>query len=169
MFEDGYFDEGDYGTLRKEIDHGLVEVQIHDFKLEQVHFNEVLTECPLFSVLPPQEIVNLRIKSTDRTFEKNTIIQTKGKEIKNVYFVVSGTVKETFDDFSMIRGISCVLNPFDFVYKETSKCVIRAQTTTKVMQIQEKAIWELLDKYPEFKKSWFKNTFLYSLRLSRGL
>lgn len=79
MFEDGYFDETDYSTLRKEIDHGLVEVQIHDFKLEQVHFNEVLTECPLFSVLPAQEIVNIRIKSTDRTFDKNNIIQIKGK------------------------------------------------------------------------------------------
>lgn len=79
MFEDGYFDEVDYSTLRSEVDHGLVEIQIHDFKLEQVHFNEVLTECPLFSVLGPQEIVNLRMKSTDRTFEKNTVIQVKGK------------------------------------------------------------------------------------------
>jgi len=48
----------------------------------------------------------------------------------------------------MIRGIGCVLNPYDFIYNETSKCIIRAQTTTKVMQIQEKAIWELLEKYP---------------------
>lgn len=53
-----------------------------------------------------------------------------------MYFVVSGTVKEVFDDFTMNRGIGCVLNPYDFVYKETSKCVVKAQTTTKVMQIQ---------------------------------
>ena len=53
MYEEGFVDENDYTTLRKEIDHGLIEVQIHDFKLEKVHFNEVLTECPLFSSLSP--------------------------------------------------------------------------------------------------------------------
>ena len=105
MYEEGFVDENDYNILRKEIDEGLVEVQIHDFKLEKVHFNEVLTECPLFSCLSPTELINVRGNGIDRSFDKGTLIQSKGKELKNVYFVVSGTVKETFEDFTMFRFI----------------------------------------------------------------
>ena len=39
MFEEGFVDESDYSALRKEIDYGLIEIQIHDFRLENVNFN----------------------------------------------------------------------------------------------------------------------------------
>lgn len=64
MFEEGFVDESDYATLRKEIDQSIVDVQNKDYELSEIKFNEVLTECPLFSCLPPKEIVNIRMKST---------------------------------------------------------------------------------------------------------
>ena len=62
-----------------------------------------------------------------------------------------------------------MLNPHDFIYQETSKCVIRAQTPTTVLQFQAKFIIELLDKHPDFRKKWLKSIFIYSLRLGKGL
>ena len=41
-------------------------------------------------------------------------------------------------------------------------------TDTKVMQIEGKAIQELIDKYPEFKKRWYKSVFPYSIKLSKA-
>ena len=79
MYEEGFVDENDYTILRKEIDQSIVGVQLKDFELSEIKFNEVLTECPLFSALPTQEIVNLRMKATERSFSKGTTVQLKGK------------------------------------------------------------------------------------------
>ena len=62
-----------------------------------------------------------------------------------------------------------MLNPYDFIYDEPSKCVSRAMAETKVMQIDSKVIKDMLVKYPEFKKKWYKSIFVYCLRLGRGL
>ena len=168
MYEEGFVDETDYSTLRKEIDTSLVQVQIHDFELSEVKFNEVLTECPLFSSLPTTEIVNIRMKATERVLQKGNVILSKGKDVKNVYFVISGSVKEQFDNFYFMRGIGNVINPYDFFYSESSKASAKSSSQTKVMQIQDKVIFELLDKYPDFKKNWLKSVFPYCLKLGRG-
>lgn len=68
-----------------------------------------------------------------------------------------------------MKGIGNMLNPYDFIYKEESKATIKTVTDTKVMQIQDKLIDELLAKYPEFKKKWLKSVFPYSLKLGKGL
>ena len=54
MFEEGFVDEGDYQELRKEIDRDLVKVHLNEYKLEDIHFNDILTDCPLFSSLTNQ-------------------------------------------------------------------------------------------------------------------
>lgn len=41
-------------------------------------------------------------------------------------------------------------------------------TDTKVMQIEGKAIMDLLNQYPEFKKRWFKRVFPYSIKLTKA-
>ena len=168
MLEEGFVDDGDYADLRLEIDQSLVKIQIKDFELSEVKFNEVLTECPLFSNLPTQEIVNIRMKSTERVFPPATTIQLKGREIKNVYFIISGSVKEQFEEFYLMRGIGNMLNSHDFIYKEESKAMIKTLTETKVIQIQDKVIDDLLERFPEFRKRWFKSVFPYSLKLGRG-
>lgn len=43
MFDEGFVDETDYSTLRKDIDLALVNVQTFDFELTEVRVNEVLT------------------------------------------------------------------------------------------------------------------------------
>lgn len=61
-----------------------------------------------------------------------------------------------------------MLNPYDFIYREQSKATIKTVTETKVLQIQDKLISGLLERYPEFKKKWYKSIFPYSLKLGRG-
>ena len=39
LHEEGFVDDTDYNTLRKEIDQSMVAVQIHDFELSEVKFN----------------------------------------------------------------------------------------------------------------------------------
>lgn len=43
MFDEGFVDETDYSSLRKDIDLALVNVQTFDFELSEVRVNEVLT------------------------------------------------------------------------------------------------------------------------------
>ena len=74
-------------------------MQIHDYKLTPISFNDVLTEAPLFSCLSVNDAVKIRTDSVNRSFDKGSIIQTKGKNVKYMFFVLSGYVKETFDDF----------------------------------------------------------------------
>lgn len=52
MYEEGFVDGTDYTFLRKEIDRSIIDVQLEDFELTDIKFNEVLTDCPLFAVLP---------------------------------------------------------------------------------------------------------------------
>ena len=67
-----------------------------------------------------------------------------------------------------MRGIGNAVNPYDFIYQEPSLANVRSVSETKVMQIQDKVIYELFNKYPEFKKTWFKTIIPYSLKLGRG-
>lgn len=75
------------------------------------------------------------MKSSEKVFPKNTTIQLKGKEMKNIYFIISGTVREDFDKFYFMKGIGNMLNPYDFIYREESKAIIKTMTETKLMQI----------------------------------
>lgn len=52
MYEEGFVDGTDYTILRKEIDQSIINVQLEDYELTDIKFNEVLTDCPLFSALP---------------------------------------------------------------------------------------------------------------------
>jgi CRP-like cAMP-binding protein len=61
-----------------------------------------------------------------------------------------------------------VINPHDFFYQESSKANVKTMTDTKVMQIEGKAILDLLEKYPEFKKRWLKSVFPYSIKLTQA-
>jgi hypothetical protein len=140
MYNGGFVDTTDYSTLRKEISIGLLNVQTHTFELSDIKFNEVLTDCPLFASLPTHEIVSIRMKSNERLFERGTTIQAKGKEMKFVYFIVTGSVKEQFPGFYLMKSIGSVVNPHDFIYHEPSKATIKTVASTKAMQIQSKLI-----------------------------
>jgi hypothetical protein len=57
------------------------------------------------------------MKSNERLFTKGTTIQAKDKDMKNVYFIITGSVKEQFDNFSFTKSIGSVINPHDFIYQ----------------------------------------------------
>ena len=82
---------------------------------------------------------------------------------------MSGSVKEQFNDFYLIRGIGNVLNPYDFTYGEKSKCTIKTSSVTKVMELKPEVIRDLLKTKPEFKKRWCKSIFMYSVRHKKSL
>ena len=60
--------------------------------------------------------------------------------INAVHVIVSGSVKEQYDDFYFIRGLGNIINPYDFTYGETSKCTIKAKTKTKIMEVKAEII-----------------------------
>ncbi len=68
MYEEGYIDEKDYATIRQEIDSSLVGIRLGNNKLEEIKFTEVLSQCPLFSCLSSQELINLRMKSKEKNY-----------------------------------------------------------------------------------------------------
>jgi CRP-like cAMP-binding protein len=80
------------------------------------------------------------MKSVEKIYERGKNIIKKGDEINSVYVVVSGSVKEQYDDFYFIRGLGNILNPYDFTYNEPSKSTIKAKTHTKIMEVQGEII-----------------------------
>lgn len=85
------------------------------------------------------------MKSIEKIYEKGKKIIDMGDQIKSVYVVVFGSVKEQYDDFYFIRGLGNILNPYDFTYNESSKCTIHAKTKTKIMEVKPEIILELLE------------------------
>lgn len=128
LHEEGFVDGKDFEDLRKEIDRSLVNVHFNEFRTDEIRFNEVLTDCPLFSSLTGDEIIKIRMKSTEKTYEKGKKILSQGENITSVFIVIKGSAKEEYDDFSFIRGLGSVLNPYDFTYNQPSKCSIKAKT-----------------------------------------
>lgn len=57
------------------------------------------------------------MKSTERLFTKGTTIQSKDKDMKSVYFIITGSVKQQFDNFAFTKSIGSVINPHDFIYQ----------------------------------------------------
>ena len=59
-----------------------------------------------------------------REQRKGTTLIRSGTRVKSAIVLVSGSVKETFrgddkfEDFHLIRSVGCVLNAYDFTYKE---------------------------------------------------
>lgn len=82
-----------------------------------------------------------------------------------MYFIISGSVREQFTKFYLMKGIGNVINSHDLFYQEPSRAAIKTVTETKVMQIKDKMIYELMEKYPDFKKKWLKSVFPYALKL----
>lgn len=79
--------------------------------------------------------MNLRMKAKEKTYLKDTILLQKGKDIPFATIVITGSVKEKFEDFYFMRSIGCILNPYDFTFKEVSKCEAKARNDVKVLEI----------------------------------
>lgn len=77
-------------------------------------------------------------------------------------------MKESFDDFYFMKGIGNVINPHDIIYGETSKGTVKSVSDVKVMEIDVKVILDLIKKYPDFRKQWYKSVFQYALKMCRG-
>lgn len=169
MHEEGFIDDLQYQTLRKEIDVNLVGVHLTPLKLEELRVNEVLIDCPLFSTLSKPEIARIKSKSTERTFNKDkTIISMEG-EINTVYILLSGSVREQFDNFYLIKSTGSVINPYDLTLKKDSRCSVKALNNVKVMELRPEVIEELIASNPEFKKKWYKTLFIYESHLNKNL
>jgi len=123
----------------------------------------------LFSTLSKPDIARIKGKATERTFEKDqTIINFEG-ELNTVYILLSGSVREQFENFYLIKSTGSVINPYDLTMKKDSKCSVKALNTVKLMEIKPEVIEELLNVNSEFKKKWFKSLFIYESHLNKNL
>ncbi len=82
------------------------------------------------------EIVKLRMKSIEKTFSQGSKIVLREAAVNNVSVIVSGAVKEVYEGWSLVRGLGNVVNQYDFHYRQRSKCVAKAMTETKIMEIK---------------------------------
>jgi hypothetical protein len=62
-------------------------------------------------------MLNLRIKSKEKIYQKGDIVITKGNTLNSCLILISGSIKEQFKSFYIMRSIGCIVNPFDFTYK----------------------------------------------------
>ncbi len=99
------------------MDHALVRIRSNNIRIEEIKFSEVITQCPLFSALSQQEMVNLRMKAKERAFEKGTIIITRNSTIPTAMIIITGSVREQFEEFYLTRSIGSILNAYDFTFK----------------------------------------------------
>lgn len=169
LYEQSYVDHGEYNALRYEIDVSLSKYKNNQVKLEEIKFSEVITQCPLFSALSSSEMVNLRLKTKEKTYEKGTIIVERGRTINHATILISGSVREQYEDFYVTRGIGNIANAFDFTYGLPSKSTVRARNTIKVHELDRPFIQELLKNNLAFRKTWYKSLFVYCLKLSPGM
>lgn len=136
--------------MRREVDKKLVSVRGSNVVLEDIRFNEVFAHSPLFSMLSQQELSDVRARSKLREQRKGAVIIRAGSKVKSAIVLVSGCVKETFkeDDhregFHLVRSVGCVLNAYDFTYKEESKAEVKARNAVKFYEIEEGAIKDLM-------------------------
>jgi hypothetical protein len=62
-------------------------------------------------------MINLRMKAKERTYEKGNVLVSKGSSIPTCIIIITGSVREQFDDYYLTRSIGSILNPFDFTFK----------------------------------------------------
>lgn len=86
-----------------------------------------------------------------------------------VTIIISGSVRDEFEDFYVTRSIGNVLNPYDFTYQLPSKCTSKARNTVKVHELDKAFIQGLLKTNSAFRKDWYKSLFVYCLHLSPGM
>ncbi len=53
--------------------------------------------------------------------------------MNSVYIIVSGSVKEQFENFYLIKSTGSVINPYDLTLKKDSRCNALALNTVKLM------------------------------------
>ena len=114
-------------------------------------------------------MVNLRLKSKEKTFDKGTVIISKGQILNQTIIIISGSVREQFNEFYLTRGIGNIVNAYDITYEHPSKCEVVARNTIKVHEIDRAYIIELLKSNLVFRKTWYKSIFPYCLRLLPGM
>ena len=141
LYDEGCVDEIDYTALRREVDKKLLSIRGSYVTLEDIRFNEVFAHSPLFGMLSQQELTEIRARSKLREQKKGAVLIRSGSRVKSAIVLVSGSAKETFKDeenregFHLIRSVGCVLNPYDFIYKEDSKCEAKARNAVKFYEI----------------------------------
>lgn len=75
------------------MDHSLVKIRQNNIRIEEIKFSEVITQCPLFSSLSQQEMVSLRMKAKERTYEKGNVLIAKGNSIPTAIIIITGSVR----------------------------------------------------------------------------
>lgn len=75
------------------MDHSLVKIRQNNIRIEEIKFSEVITQCPLFSSLSQQEMVSLRMKAKERTYEKGNVLVARGNNIPTAIIIISGSVR----------------------------------------------------------------------------
>jgi len=62
-------------------------------------------------------MLNLKMKTKEKVFNKGDVVIAQGARMNSCYILISGSVKESFKGFYLMKSIGCIINPLDFTYK----------------------------------------------------
>lgn len=65
--------------------------------------------------------------------------------MSSVFFISSGSVREQFETFYLVKSAGSVVNPYNFTFKNDSRCKVQALNDVKVMEIKSEVIESLLN------------------------
>ena len=87
----------------------------------------------MFQSLSNPEIDAIRSKAVERTFPKGSIILDTDAEFNSVQIILSGSVREEFDGFYLIKNTGSVIDSYDLSMKKNSRCKAKALNNVTVM------------------------------------
>lgn len=139
---------------------------------------KLLTNCPVFKGIYETELKTLidQIHYQVRIYKKNDIVAIAGEPVKNLYIILSGSVKGEMIDYSgktiKIEDIEAPLplaTAFLFGKENTFPVTVSASNDVEILSIPVGEFLNMLQKNKQILKNYLNNISSRSQFLSRKL
>ncbi|MBS1889754.1 MAG: hypothetical protein JST59_00545 [Actinobacteria bacterium] len=88
----------------------------------------------------------------------------KGKPMQHALVVISGTVKETYGNFKLTRGVGNLLTAYSIVLGEDCKCVLRAQSNCKLLAFKLDVFKETMANNAVLEGRVYRSAFISAVK-----
>jgi signal-transduction protein with cAMP-binding, CBS, and nucleotidyltransferase domain len=97
-------------------------------------------------------------------FEAGKTILMKDKPMAYAMVVISGTVKETYSNFKITRGVGNLLSAYSIVIGNECRCVLRAQSNCKILAFRMEVFRETMATNSIFQGRVYKSAFICAVK-----
>ncbi|MFW6290583.1 MAG: Crp/Fnr family transcriptional regulator [Mariniphaga sp.] len=139
---------------------------------------KLLAECPVFKGIPENELANLinHIHFQIRQYQKNDVVAIAGEQVRNLYIILSGSVKGEMIDYSgktiKIEDIEAprpLATAFLFGRENTFPVTVTASGNVEILSIPVEEFLNLLQKNKRILQNYLNSISSRSQFLSRKL